>query len=62
MESLTEIFEEDGQAYICFTKCKEDCQNNHVPDCQCKVIIEAMKKLNVYEQIEKQETLLDSLK
>ncbi len=59
--NLTEIFQEDGQTYICFTKCKEKCQNNHIPSCQCKVVTEAMKKLRAYEEIEEQEALLDLL-
>ena len=49
MNRLTEMWEENGQIYGCFTPCKEKCLNNHKPSCRCDVVIDVMKRLAQYE-------------
>ena len=51
MKCLTEIWEENGESFACFTACKEDCLNNHESSCRCKVVENILKRLNEYESI-----------
>jgi hypothetical protein len=51
VSKLTKIWEESGVRFGCFTRCGENCINDHVSSCQCKVVLDAMKKLNAYEDI-----------
>ena len=59
MSRLTEVFSENEAKYICLKECKEDCQNGHIPTCQCKQNIEAWKKLAHYEDLEEQGRLVE---
>ena len=49
MERLTETWEENGEKFACFISCKENCLNHHESSCQCRVVVDVMKRLIEYE-------------